>query len=80
MGFQQTVIRHKTESGKTARRIVRYGTDIKVGNLLGYPQVIFQDQEDGSVNSVSLSLVLEVFVEEEDPKYGTFHKVRTVEI
>ena len=79
-GFRQTVIRYRDEGGKKTRKVVRYGTEIRVGELLGVPAVVFEDQEDGTINAVSKSLVVEAFVEEENPKYGTFSRIETVEL
>jgi len=75
MGFRRTVVRHRTEGGTIVRKVVRHGRDITSADLLDSPVIVFENQETGDIELISRSLVVEIFVEEENPRYQTFRRL-----
>jgi hypothetical protein len=81
MGFQQTVIRFENDKGQKVREVVHHTkSEIKEGNFFGRDCLVFFSQIDGARNILDKRNIIEMFVEEEDMKYGTMTRVRDIEI
>ena len=81
MGFIQKVVKHRNEKGQSVRVVVKHSdNDVLTRSLkTGCDVVVFTSQKDSTIHMVQKSLVTEIVLEEEDPKYGTFAKIGNVD-
>ena len=80
-GFRQTVIRFEDDKGRKVREVVKHSEpEIKKFSIFGKDAISFKSQIDGSKWILHTELIIEMFIEEEDPKYGTMSKVETLKI
>jgi hypothetical protein len=80
MGFIRKVVKHRDEKGRKVRVIVKHSEEeVLTRDFRGVPVVIFTTQKDSGIEIVQKSLVDEIVLEEEDPKYGTFRKIGNVD-
>lgn len=81
MGFKQTVIRFEDDKGKVAREVVHHTqNEIKKMDIFGKEAITFKSQRDGTKWIIHTELVVEIFIEEENPKYGTMQRIETLEV
>ena len=79
MAFTQTVVRFENDKGRRVREVVKHSEpEIKHFEIFNKPAITFKAQSDGAKWMIHTDMVIEVFIEEEDPKYGTFKKVRNI--
>lgn len=80
MGFIRKVVKHRDEKGRKVRVVVKHSDEkVLTRELLKTDVIIFTSQKDSTIHMVQKSLVDEIILEEEDPKYGTFHKIGNVD-
>lgn len=81
MGFRQTVIRFENDKGKVVREVVHHTqNEIKKISIFGKEAITFKSQRDGSKWIMHTDLIVEMFIEEENPKYGTMNRIETLEV
>lgn len=79
MGFIRKIVKHRDEKGRNIRVEVKHSdNDVLTKDFRGIPVIIFTTQKDSGIEIVQKSLVDEIILEEEDPKYGTFAKIGNV--
>lgn len=79
MGFIRKVVKHRDEKGRKVRIVVKHSDEkVLTKSMLNTEVIVFTSQKDSTIHMVQKSLVDEVILEEEDPKYGTFAKIGNV--
>ena len=80
MGFIRKIVKHRDEKGRNVSVEVKHSdNDVLTGAFRGIPTITFTSQKDSTINIIQKSLVDEIILEEEDPKYGTFKKIANVD-
>jgi len=81
MNFTRKVVKHRDEKGRTVRVVVKESDNEVVTRSLKNicDVVIFVSQKDSTIHMVQKSLVDEIIIEEENPKYCTFHKIGNID-
>ena len=54
--------------------------EIKKLSIFGKEAITFKSQRDGSEWIMHTDLIVEMFIEEENPKYGTMNRIETLEV
>ena len=81
MSFVRKVVKYRDSEGRKHREVVKHASpNVSTRNLKGITDVVsFESQKDGTIHIIQKSLVDEIVLEEEDPKYCTYHKIGNVD-